>query len=189
MADVVEQVLSEHQLALAEVGDAEQEDVRPRAARETSRLCVEEEDILPALRCFALQTEVCEQHRIRRSVADDLQSEIAGRDPLLDDLERRRGRCRPRALGRHRDHLPVTGTISLDDRSHAGAKVVQASDKRCATDSRTSVPSAYAGPTQDGHPDPHPQDSRCSFARWISGWYELNRRSEKPMPPGVMSNR
>ena len=54
VADVVEQVLPEHQLALAEVGDAEEEDVRPRTTRETGGLRIQPKDVLPAARRLRL---------------------------------------------------------------------------------------------------------------------------------------
>src|SRR5207249_9458805 len=82
----------------------------------------------------------------------------------------------------------MTTTVALDDRGNTRAQIVhQASESRCATDSRTSAPRAYAGPTQDGQPVRQPQDSRCSRARVISGSYERKRRSENPIPPGVRS--
>ncbi len=79
--------------------------------------------------------------------------------------------------------------IALDDRGDLGPEVVHARERRCATDSRTSGPRAYAGPTQDGQPVPQPQAARCSRARSNSAPALLKRRSEKPMPPGVMSKR
>src|SRR5436190_16371906 len=213
VTDVVQQVLSQDELSVAEVRDAEQKNIRARAASETRRLGVQPKDVLPAGRRITLEAEVRDQTRIARSPADDLESKIVECDALLEHFERSvdsRGAgtetlstretpplrvgdpSRAGALGASaaRVHLPMAAySVAFDDRGDSRSKIVHARDKRCATDARTSAPSAYAGPTQDGQPDPQPHDSRCSRARSMSASYDLKRRSEKPMPPGVMSYR
>jgi hypothetical protein len=77
LADVVEQVLPQDELPFAEVGDAEQEDVRPRATGETSRLRVQPEDVFPAQRRITLESQMRKEQRVRRAVANDLKPKIA----------------------------------------------------------------------------------------------------------------
>src|SRR5206468_6570849 len=56
--EVEEHVLPEDQFLLVEVSDANEKDVRARPARETRRLCIEEQHVLPAVRGSALEPEV-----------------------------------------------------------------------------------------------------------------------------------
>src|SRR5207237_9500969 len=73
--------------------------------------------------------------------------------------------------------LGVQRAISVDDLRDSGSEVVHRRESRSATASRTSSPRAYAGPTQDGQPVPHPQESRCSRARSRSTSVDLKSRS------------
>src|SRR2546423_4114153 len=47
--EVQKHVLPQHQLFLREVSDADKEDVRARSARETGRLNIQEQDVLPVV--------------------------------------------------------------------------------------------------------------------------------------------
>ena len=57
-AKIVEEVLAEHELAVANVGRAEQEDVSAGTAHEPGRLGVEEHDVLPVRWRRALEPEM-----------------------------------------------------------------------------------------------------------------------------------
>src|SRR2546427_4301228 len=59
--EIEEQVLPEDQLLPGEMSDADEEDVRSRAAREPRRLRIEEQHVLPSVRWSALQSEVRKQ--------------------------------------------------------------------------------------------------------------------------------
>ena len=87
-ADVVQEVLPEDELPGGEVGDADQEDVRPGAAREARGLGVEEEDVLPPIRRRTAKPEVGDEQRIDGSPPDDLDLEIVDIDPPFVDRER-----------------------------------------------------------------------------------------------------
>src|SRR5439155_747051 len=132
------------------------------------------------------------------------QDELAVCDVRKSDQEHVRARAtgEPRGLCvEEKDVRPVAGCVALEAKVREEERIarspsddlepeiVHARERRWATDSRTSAPRAYAGPTQDGHPVWHPQDARCSRARSKSTGALLKRRSAKPMPPGVMSKR
>ena len=145
-AKVAQQMLAEDQLVPRDVRETDEEDIGTRAARETRRLGVEEENILPRARRVALEPEVRDEERIARSPSDDLETEVVECDAPLTYLERpsvaRRDRCRADVERGHRVVAGMSGAVPLDDLRDARAKVVQAPLSRCATDSRTSGPSA-----------------------------------------------
>src|SRR5438067_5621429 len=117
--------------------------------------------------------------RVRLALPDDGEAEGGQVDPLLDDLEW--------PIGMHRR---LARDAAERQRIEARAQLSHESCRRSsATPTFTLAPSAYAGPTQLGQPSAHGQLRRCSAARSRSGSVDLKRRSEKPTPPGVMSNR
>src|SRR6266566_2938292 len=157
---------------------------------------------------------MCDEQRVARSPPDDLEPEIVECDPPLAHLiadcgDGGTGRGPPRdgepagGRGVHRRvkrvsagaaALPmlvdVLRAIAVDNLRDSGSEVVHRwRERRSATASRTSLPRACAGPTQDGQPVPQPQESRCSRARSSRTSVDLKSRSLKPTPPGVMSNR
>src|SRR2546423_321424 len=165
----------------------------------------------------ALEAEVRDKQRVAGPPPNDLESEIVDSEALLAPLItnfRNSGTGR----GPPRDGVPAGGggvhrrvkrvsagaavlpepvlptfvkrAIALDDLGDPGSQIVHLwRERRSATASRTSSPRAYAGPTHDGQPVPHPQDARCSRARSSRTSVDLKSRSLKPIPPGVMSNR
>src|SRR5258705_9675426 len=72
VSDVMKQVLTEDELAVAEVRDAKQEHICAGAAREPGRLRVQPENVLPALRRRTFEAEMRDQQRIGSSPSDDL---------------------------------------------------------------------------------------------------------------------
>src|SRR5207248_3105722 len=69
--EVAQHVLPKDELAIAQVHEADEKDVRARATGKTGGLRVEEQDVAPRAGRLALQTEVRQEERIARSPSDD----------------------------------------------------------------------------------------------------------------------
>src|SRR5207244_565230 len=80
-AEIQKHVLTEQKLIPSEVRDANEKDVRARAAREASCFRIKEQNVLPSVRRYALEPEVRHEKRVARSPPDDLESELVECDP------------------------------------------------------------------------------------------------------------
>ena len=72
---IVEEVLAQHELAIANVRRAEQEDVGAGAAHQSGRLGVEEDDVLPSRGRRALEPEVRDHTRVGLALPDHGEAE------------------------------------------------------------------------------------------------------------------
>src|SRR2546428_2207964 len=98
-AEIAQEVLPEHELAVFKMREPDQEHVRARPTSEPGGLRIQEKDVLPSGRRFALEAQVSEEQRVARSPSDDLQPEVVDREPLLEYFVRQ---WRARAGGRAR---------------------------------------------------------------------------------------
>ena len=108
--EVAEEVLPQHELAVLEVCEPDEEHVRPGPSREPRRLRIQEKDVLPPVRRIAPQPEVRDEHWIDGSPPDDLEPEIVDVDPPLAHLEAERLR---RSVGGRDRGTPRGGGVPV----------------------------------------------------------------------------
>lgn len=91
-AEIVQEMLPQHERSVAEVRGAKKEYIRAGATHQSGGLRVEEDDVLPARGGGALQTKVRDHARVRIALAHHGEAKVRELDPLLAHLNAHLGR-------------------------------------------------------------------------------------------------